>query len=457
MAFKKTVQEKLETKLNSLAQYSDITRNGQEFSVDGEVLLQVSDTELTYGVNRYSPTSAEPLWEDNFAVTLILSHENLNLVNSNPINPPKGAKKVYDVFKNVEGIDIQRIYIGTPENALNGNDLSATKDLYNIINDIDKEEGKDKRARIFNRFLPFLNTEFGIDTTEMEVDRDYSLLLKEILSSGEFTQQDIASFTDNLEEGEAAKVVIEKQINKQTEWLIETIENLLEIDRLTKPKAKDFGNQYFKYLKINITGPEHLMEKILTDYGQYSLFGVPALLNTNKYVVHGGGNSRSQFDLILINHLGDIELVELKRPDQYLFEYGNGRGKFYPSKDLAIAISQTERYITAVTKDNDEEYLIEGKKIRDFINDEIGNTMFVESIRPRALIIIGSWEKLSKGYDSLSVNAKSKVTKEEYDQDCLQAYKELQHSLSNIKIMTYSELLENARTRLELTKEDNNS
>ncbi|WP_026953546.1 Shedu anti-phage system protein SduA domain-containing protein [Algoriphagus vanfongensis] len=456
MAFKKTVQEKLETKFNSLSQHSDVIRNGHVFSVGEDVLLEVSDTEMTYGIKRYSPTSTDPLWDDNFAVTLHLSHENLSLVNSNPINPPKGSKKVFDVFKNIEGVNIQRIHIGTAENSLNGNDLYVAKDLYTTINEIDREEGKDKRVRVFNRIIPFFNSEFGIDISEMEVDRNYSLLLKEILSSGEFSQQDIESFTEKLEEGESAKVVIEKQINKQTEWLISTIESLLEIDRLTKPKAKDFGSLHFKYSKVSITGPEHLMEKILTDYGQYSLFGVPALLNTDKYVIHEG-SSRSQFDLILINHLGDIELVELKRPDQYLFDYGNGRGKFYPSKDLAIAISQTERYITAVTKDHDDEYLIDGKKIRDFINDEIGNTMFVESIRPKALIIIGSWEKLAKDYDSLSTTTKSKVTKEEYDQDCLQAYKELQHSLKNIKIMTYSELLENARTRLELTKENNNA
>ena len=235
-------------------------------------------------------------------------------------------------------------------------------------------------------------------------------------------------------------------------WLINTVEEILDIDKLTKPKAKNIGSEKFKYTKISITGPEHLMEKILSDYGQYSIFGVPALLNTDKYVIHEG-SSRSQFDLILINHLGDIEIVELKRPDQYLFDYGNGRGKFYPSKDLAIAISQTERYITAINKDNDDEYKIGGKKIREFINDEIGNTMFVESIRPKALIVIGSWKKLSKDYSQLSDAVKAKVTKEDYDNDCLQAYKELQHSLKNIKILTYSELLENARTRLELNKE----
>ena len=44
-------------------------------------------------------------------------------------------------------------------------------------------------------------------------------------------------------------------------------------------------------------------QKILSDYGQFTLFGVPALLNTDKYVITIGSQSRSQFDLILITLL----------------------------------------------------------------------------------------------------------------------------------------------------------
>lgn len=452
MAFLKTVSQKLQTKLNTLAQYDAISSNENSYLVGEDVLLQVLENELVYGKIRFSPTSTSPLWEDNFSVTIVLSHENLSLINSNPINPPKGVRNIFEAFKNLENNNIERIYIGHDSNSINGNDIYITKTLYETINSINREEGKDKKVRVFNRVVPYMNSEFGLDTSEIEVERDYSLLLNEILASGEFTQEDIIAFTDNLESGDSSKVVIEKHINKQTEWLIDEIEGILDVDSLTKPKAKDIGFEKFKYTKVSVTGPEHLMEKILSDYGQYSIFGVPALLNTDKYVIHEG-SSRSQFDIILINHLGDIEIVELKRPDQYLFDYGNGRGKFYPSKDLAIAISQTERYITAIHKDNDDEYLIKGKKIREFINEEIGNTMFVESIRPKGLIIIGSWKKLSKDYDELSDKVKSKVTKDDYDNDCLQAYKELQHSLKNIKILTYSELLENARTRLELNQE----
>ena len=300
--------------------------------------------------------------------------------------------------------------------------------------------------------IPFLEKEFNIEENEKKINRDYSLLIQEILASDKFLQDDLIKITSKLDKT-SSRVVIEKQVTKQTQWLVDTIEYILEKNKLTKEDSRNIGYKEFGYLKKDINGPEHLMEKILTDYGQYSLFGVPALLNTNKYIIHEG-NSRSQIDLILINHLGDIELVELKRPDDYIFEYGDGRGKFYPSKNLAIAISQLERYITAVYKDNDDEYLINEKKIREFINSEVGDTLSIESIRPKGLIIIGSWKKICKPYDELNQKQKGKIKEEDYNKDSMQAYKELKNSLKNITIMTYSELLENVRTRLQANNEN---
>lgn len=449
MALKKTVTEKLETKLKSIVADKTILKQGNKYKVDGQVYLQKMADRLIYGTMRYYPNLKEPIKVDPFSVIIILNNENLNFLNSNPINPPKGAKKVYDIFKNVPNVGINNIIIGANENSVVNGAVSVTKEIYQQIIKVDREENKEKNVRVFNRFVPFLSDEFNIDTNNIQIDRNYSLLLNEIIASGEFTQDDLVDLIVKLDVGESSTIVIEKQISKQLEWLIVTIEHILNEEKLNTTKAKNIGYIQFGYKKNSIIGPEHLMEKILTDFGQYSLFGVPALLNTNKYVLHEGV-SRSQFDLILINHLGDIELVELKRPDEYLLEFGDGRGKFYPSKDLAIAIAQLERYITAAYKDNDDEYLIDKKKIRDFINKEIGNNIFFESIRPKGLILMGSWQKLCKPYNDLKDAQKAKLKKTEYEEDSRQAYKEIKNSLKNISIMTYSELLENARTRLQL-------
>lgn len=448
MAYKKTVAEKLETKLKIIDTFLMVAKVGKTFLIDNEVFLNITDDGLIYGTKRFFPNLADPVKEDIFAVTIVLNHDNLKYINSNPINPPKGSKKVYDIFKNIQNFNINRIVIGANENSAQNGEIRVTKEMYDQILGVDSEERQEKNVRVFNRMVPFLSAHFKINTENIEVDRNYNLLLQEILASGEFTQTDLINLTENLDAGEPSTVVIEKQVTKQTQWLVETVEEILEEDKLNKTKAKNFAFDKFGYAKNSVNGPEHLMEKILTDFGQYSLFGVPALINTNKYVIHENV-SRSQFDLILINHIGDIELVELKRPDQYLFEFGDGRGKFYPAKDLAIAIAQLERYITTVYKDNDDEYLIDNKKIRTFFNDKVGDVLYVESIRPKGLIIIGSWKKLCKPYIELTMKQKEKTSEAHYNDDSIQAYKELKNSLKNISIMTYSELLENARTRLE--------
>ena len=451
MAHKKTVNEKLQTKLKPLESNNKIVKDGNIFKIEDRVFLECFNDKLVYGCYRFFPSQVESIKKDKYSVTIILKHETLEYISKNPINPPKGVKKVYDVFKNL-GSQIKKIIIGADENNFEKGIINITEEIYDTIQKVDKEEGQEKNIRIFNRILPFLEKEFNIEENEKKNNRDYSLLIQEILANDKFLQDDLIKITSKLDKT-SSRVVIEKQVTKQTQWLVDTIEDILEKNKLTKEDSKKIGKEKFGYPKKDINGPEHLMEKILTDYGQYSLFGVPALLNTNKYIIHEG-NSRSQIDLILINHLGDIELVELKRPDDYIFEYGDGRGKFYPSKNLAIAISQLERYITAVYKDNDDEYLINEKKIREFINSEVGDTLSIESIRPKGLIIIGSWKKICKPYDELNQKQKGKIKEEDYNKDSMQAYKELKNSLKNITIMTYSELLENVRTRLQANNEN---
>lgn len=452
--YKKTPIEKLQTKLKKLTAEPEIVEQNKKIKVRNKILLEYSSRLIRYSKRRYYPSKIEDLIEEYFTVKIPLNHNNLEILGSNPINPPFGARKVIDLFRNVSTTLFDSITIGASENKITGKSISITKELYDTILKIDKEEGKDKKARFTSRIAPFLKSDFNLSISVSSVGRNYSLLLQEMIASGELTKSDLIALSDKLESGETNQVIIERQINKQVKWLIETIEKLLEDTELNSSKAKDFGNENFGYSKASITGPEHLIEKILSDYGQSTLFGVPALLNTDKYVITPGSQSRSQFDLILITHLGDVEVVELKRTDETILDYDSSRGKFYPSKSLSIAVAQAERYISAVIKDNDDEYQIEGKKIREYINDQVGGTMLIESVRPTALILIGSWETLIKDYSKLTAETRTKVSESDYRDDGLRAYKEIKSSYKNIKVLNYSELLEHARTRLEILKEE---
>ncbi|MBK6263608.1 DUF4263 domain-containing protein [Marivirga sp. S37H4] len=451
--YKKSPLEKLQTKLNKLTSEPEVKEENKKIKVRNKILLEYSSKLIKYTKCRYYPSKIEDLIEEYFIVRIPLNHDNLNLLGSNPINPPFGARKIVDLFRNVSSTLFDSITIGATESKVAGKSISITKELYDTILKIDKEEGKDRKARFTSRIAPFLKSDYNLNVDVADVTRNYSLLLQEMIASGELTKADLILLSNNLDSGDTNQVIIEKQVNKQVKWLIETIEKLLEDTDLNASKAKQFGSDEFGYSKASITGPEHLIERILSDYGQFTLFGVPALLNTDKYVLTTDSQSRSQFDLILITHLGDIEVVELKRTDETILDYDSSRGKFYPSKSLSIAVAQAERYITAVTKDNDEEYKIDGKKIREYVNDLVGGTTFIETIRPTALILIGSWETLTKDYNKLSAETKKKLKKADYNENGLRAFREIKGSYKNIKILNYSELLEHARTRLELAKE----
>jgi len=453
-SYKKSPLEKLKTKLNRLTSEPEIKEQSKKIKVRNKILLEYSSRLIKYSKRRYYPSKIDDLIEEYFTVKIPLNHKNLNILGSNPINPPFGARKIIDLFRNVSATPFDSITIGASQNKISGNSILITKELYDTILKIDKEEGKDKKARFTSRIAPFLKSDYNLTVQSTMVGRNYSLLLQELIASGELTKTDLIALSDKLHSGETNQVIIEKQVKKQVKWLIETIEELLEDTNLNATKAKDFGNLKFGYSKASITGPEHLIEKILSDYGQFTLFGVPALLNTDKYVLTSGSQTRSQFDLILITHLGDIEVVELKRTDETILDYDNSRGKFYPSKSLSIAVAQAERYISAVTKDNDEEYKIDGKKIREYINEQVGGTTVIETIRPTALILIGSWETLTKDYGKLTAETRKKVSEKNYNENGLRAYREIKNSYRHIKVLNYSEILEHARTRLEIMKNE---
>ncbi len=451
--YMKTALQKLETRLQKLPEKDQaITTGRRKYKVRNRILLSYSDNSIEYTRMRYYASRKDDLVEVDFSVSIPLTHENLLLLGSNPINPPKGAGKIRTLFMKVFQTPIENIVIGSIKNELEGSTFHVSKDIYRTFLDIDQEEGRDRDVRVSNRMSPFLEAGYDLDMGSLELERDYSLLLKEVIASKEMTQEDVAAISEQLETGNTSKIVIERQVNRQVQWLIDTIEKALEVTDFTKAKAQAFGKEHFFYPKSSIKGPEHLMEKILTDFGQNTLFGVPALLNTDKYVIHSGESSRCQFDIILINHLGDTEVVELKRPDARVLEYDQSRAKFYPSKDLAIAISQAERYISAVANDNDGDYTINGMKIREYLNEQIGGTIFHEAIRPSALILIGSWKTLAKSYDSLKESVRRVTSIDDYGKDKIRAYRELKGAFKNIKLMNYSELLEHARTRLQIAK-----
>lgn len=450
----KSIEEKLKTKLLKIINDDNfkVVVTSKQVKVGRKILFKYSKNEITYTKTRYFPTLKKDITEENYTAKIILNHDTLSILTGNICNPPKGVSKFIDMVRHLEP-KINNIIIGSDKNKIQNNTVYVTFPLYSTLTGINREEGRDKITRVRNRVAPFLNENYNLETEELLTDRNYTLLLEELIASKKISQKDIISLTNQLESGEYSEIVIEKQINKQAEWLLNSLQTVIDEPELPTEKARELGNNLFSFPKNSISGPEDLMEKILTKYGQHIIFGVPALLNIDKYAVSSTGLPRCQFDIILINYLSDIEIVELKRPDEYLLDYDHSRKKFYMSKALAVATAQSERYISSIYKEHDTDILINGKTIREYIESQISGTITLSICRPKALIIIGTIHRLAKPYEELSAQDKTKVTKKDYEKNMQTAYKEIKASFKNIDITTYTELIEGARLRLQLIKE----
>lgn len=227
---KKKPIEKLITKVNaSLRSDSSLKEYKSKVKIRNKILFEYNSSSIKFNTRRYYPSRIIDLVEDDFKVTFKLNHETLALLGSSLPNPPRGAKTIIDLFRKTTTDTFNQINIGGKENKISGTTIYITTELYKTINKINKEEGKDKAVRFQNRTIPFLKSNFKKSFKEPESEKDYSLLFQEVIASGKFTQQDILSAISELDSGENNTVVIEKQINKQVEWLIEKLQEIIDI------------------------------------------------------------------------------------------------------------------------------------------------------------------------------------------------------------------------------------
>lgn len=450
----KTPYEKFQTKLNKLKRENAwVSETRKKIMLSWKEFFSYDKKHINYWIWRYYPTLTEHFVSTETSYKIIISDYTISKLNSNLLNPPKHAETILRTIKNLFWNSITTFIIGAEVNSFDNGALSMTTATFNSFLGIIQEESKEKSVRINNRLSPFLQTDYWINLDEAAIERDYWLLLSEIVASWEIKSSDIQHLCSQLSPWESINYVLERDISKQVKWLIDWIQEIIDHGKITKKQAKSLGNRIFGFTQSSIKWPEKLMEMILTKYGKHTIFGVPVLLNTDKYIINqwDDGLPKSQFDLILINHLSEIEIVELKKTDTLVLDYDPSRGKFYPSKELSIAIAQSERYLSAVHKDNDDEYLTNWMKLRDYINNQISWIHeWIESCRPRALIVLWARHSLAETYDKLDTKTKSKVTRDQYERNRDLAYREIKNSFKNIDIVTYSELLDIARTRLAI-------
>jgi len=117
-------------------------------------------------------------------------------------------------------------------------------------------------------------------------------------------------------------------------------------------------------------------------------------------------------DFSLVTHDNYLDILEIKRPNTVLLKKDSSRGNYYWDTELSKGIIQVENYISNVSTHRDV--------IRNFLRDK--HAIDLQVLRPRGIILVGDASKL--------------IDQKEKDD-----FRLLSHSLKNITIVTYDELL----------------
>lgn len=129
-------------------------------------------------------------------------------------------------------------------------------------------------------------------------------------------------------------------------------------------------------------------------------------------------------DFSLLTPDSYLDILEIKKPSTPLLKKDDGRGNYYWDSEISKAIIQVENYIENVSK--------QGPQITVYLRDR--HKIDIQVLRPRGIIVAGNRNTLTE-------------QKEKDD------FRLLSHSLKNITVLTYDELLTRLRNYIEVLEE----
>jgi len=195
-----------------------------------------------------------------------------------------------------------------------------------------------------------------------------------------------------------------EELIKENKDSIDDFYSLLMIKkrRVALERFKDIINGDYK----NEVDIQHFLKKNLWLFGNEYSF----VVENNKI------NSNNILDVIPRNIENYVDIIEVKLPNEKLFNFDESHKNFYPTSHLTKAISQVQNYIFEFEN-----------KAGDAVYQRENDCLI---IKPRAIILIGSKEELSA--------------------DEMKYLRILNSSYHNISIVTYQQLLSRAENMLKI-------
>ncbi|SJZ61249.1 Shedu anti-phage system protein SduA domain-containing protein [Anaerorhabdus furcosa] len=174
-------------------------------------------------------------------------------------------------------------------------------------------------------------------------------------------------------------------------------------------------------------GNEYAWQKYFELYASYLLFGsieqkIPeSLINVDSKI----RTSDSKLDILTINRYGFLDIVELKKSEEYLFKLDSSHDNFVPTSNLSTAIAQVNNYLMLLPHSETNNELINGAE------------------SATGMLVIGSNKYLMKKESILSYQQKTGMSANEIDIKLRKALRDLNYSYAHIQIVLYDELLDN--------------
>lgn len=185
-------------------------------------------------------------------------------------------------------------------------------------------------------------------------------------------------------------------------------------------------------------GKEYAWQKYFEMYGSYLLFGsieesIPeSWLRINSDL----RNNDSRLDLLTINRYGFLDIVELKKSDEYLFKLDESHDNFVPTSKLSTAISQVNNYLMLMPHDEENGELIKGAE------------------SATGMLVIGCDEYLMKPDSIKKYSEDNCMSIGLVKQKIRKALRDLNYSYAHIQIVLYDELLDNLEKFINQMKID---
>ena len=191
--------------------------------------------------------------------------------------------------------------------------------------------------------------------------------------------------------------------------------------------SKKIGVEKKLGLDRKYVGKEYAWQRYFDLYGSYLLFGSIEQKKPEEWIRVESElrNTESRLDFLTVNRYGFLDIVELKKSDEYLFKLDDSHDNIVPTARLSTAISQVNNYLMLLPYDKENGSLIKGSE------------------SATGMLVIGCDNYLMSKQNLENYANKNSISIEMVKKKIRKALRDLNYSYAHIQIVLYDEILDN--------------